>query len=170
MMSCCLSTKDINNISNPSVAPFTILKMTFDWNFVWVEHALFIVNVEHDNNLVMSNYYKNGWSLHFKLEVFIWCHVVNLPKTSTTFHRIWICVIFRLREKEESCFMFSIALAWRLVLCLPFPGLPHIYFLFTVRLTNERVEVFLARRSVQHLVWLCWNLFVSSDLIGYYSM
>ena len=38
------------------------------------------------------------------------------------------------------------------VLCLPFPGLPHIYFLFTVRLTNERVGVFLARRSVQHLV------------------
>jgi hypothetical protein len=32
------------------------------------------------------------------------------------------------------------------------PGLPHIYFLFTVQLTNERVEVFLARRSVQHLV------------------
>jgi hypothetical protein len=34
----------------------------------------------------------------------------------------------------------------------PFPGLLHIYFLFTVRLTNERVGVFLARRSVQHLV------------------
>ena len=30
----------------------------------------------------------------------------------------------------------------------------HIYFLFTVRLTNERVGVFLARRSVQHLVYL----------------
>ena len=28
----------------------------------------------------------------------------------------------------------------------------HIYFLFTVRLTNERVGIFLARRSVQHLV------------------
>ena len=37
---------------------------------------------------------------------------------------------------------------------LPFPGLPHIYFLFTVRLTNERVGVFLARRSVQHLVYI----------------
>ena len=41
------------------------------------------------------------------------------------------------------------ALAWRLVPCLPFPGL-----LFTVRLTKERVGVFLARRSVQHLVQL----------------
>ena len=42
----------------------------------------------------------------------------------------------------------------------PFPGLPHIYFLFTVRLTNERVGVFLARRSMQHLIvfdmWL-WH-------------
>jgi hypothetical protein len=44
------------------------------------------------------------------------------------------------------------ALAWLFVPCLPFPCLPHIYFLFTVRLTNERVGVFLARRSVQHLV------------------
>ena len=48
--------------------------------------------------------------------------------------------------------IWYMALAWWLVPCLPFPGLPHIYFLFTVRLTNERVEVFLARRSVQHLV------------------
>ena len=42
----------------------------------------------------------------------------------------------------------------------PFPGLPHIYFLFTVQLTNERVGVFLARRSMQHLIvfdmWL-WH-------------
>jgi hypothetical protein len=30
----------------------------------------------------------------------------------------------------------------------------HIYFLFTVQLTNGRVGVFLARRSVQHLVLL----------------
>ena len=50
-------------------------------------------------------------------------------------------------------FIFDIwLLAWWLVPCLPFPGLPHIYFLFTVWLTNERVEVFLARCSVQHLV------------------
>ena len=49
-------------------------------------------------------------------------------------------------------YIWYVALAWWLVPCLPFPGLPHIYFLFTVRLTNERVGVFLARRSVQHLV------------------
>jgi hypothetical protein len=49
-------------------------------------------------------------------------------------------------------YIWYMALAWWLVLCLPFPGLPHIYFLFTVWLTNEWVGVFLARRSVQHLV------------------
>ena len=63
-------------------------------------------------------------------------------------------------------YIWYMALAWWLVPCLPFPDLPHIYFLFTVQLTNERVGVFLARRSVQHLVeigrnvdiyfeWLC---------------
>ena len=51
-------------------------------------------------------------------------------------------------------YIWYMALAWWLVPCLPFPGLPHIYFLFTVRLTNERVGVFLARHSVQHLVYL----------------
>jgi hypothetical protein len=50
-------------------------------------------------------------------------------------------------------YIWYMALAWWLVPCLPFPGLPHIYFLFAVRLTNERVGVFLARRSVQHLVY-----------------
>jgi hypothetical protein len=49
-------------------------------------------------------------------------------------------------------YIWYMALAWWLVPCLPFPGLPHIYFLFTVRLTNEWVGVFLARRSMQHLV------------------
>jgi hypothetical protein len=70
-------------------------------------------------------------------------------------------------------YIWYMALAWWLVPCLPFPDLPHIYFLFTARLrifhvftvfsgnecwdiykfdTNERVGVFLARRSVQHLV------------------
>jgi hypothetical protein len=49
-------------------------------------------------------------------------------------------------------YIWYMALAWWLVPCLPFPGLPHIYFLFTVRLTNERVGVFLAWRSAQHLV------------------
>jgi hypothetical protein len=71
-------------------------------------------------------------------------------------------------------YIWYMTFAWRLVPCLPFPGLLHIYFLFIVWLrifqemilyliygecwdiykfdTNERVGVFLARRSVQHLV------------------
>ena len=52
-------------------------------------------------------------------------------------------------------YIWYMVLAWWLVPCLPFPGLPHIYFLFTVRLTNDWVGVFLARRSVQHLVRIC---------------
>ena len=49
-------------------------------------------------------------------------------------------------------YIWYMALAWWLVPCLPFPCLLHIYFRFAVRLTNERVGVFLAWRSVQHLV------------------
>jgi hypothetical protein len=49
-------------------------------------------------------------------------------------------------------YIWYMAFAWWLVPYLPFPGLPHVCFLFTVRLTNERVGVFFARRSVQHLV------------------
>ena len=59
-------------------------------------------------------------------------------------------------------YIWYMALAWWLVPCLPFPGLPHIYFLFTVRLTNERVGVFLARRSVQHLVFYTIYLYLSN--------
>ena len=56
-------------------------------------------------------------------------------------------------------YIWYMALAWWLVPCLPFPGLPQFYFLFTVRLTNERVGVFLARRSVHHLVLICiWSV------------
>jgi hypothetical protein len=55
-------------------------------------------------------------------------------------------------------YIWFMALAWWLVPCLPLPGLLHIYFLFTMRLTNDRLGVFLARRSVQHLVSSISNL------------
>ena len=80
-------------------------------------------------------------------------------------------------------YIWYMALAWWLVPCLPFPDLPHIYFLFTVRLINERVGVFLARCSMQHLVVLViiivvhclhyilvmryWNLPLKSELETY---
>ena len=76
-------------------------------------------------------------------------------------------------------YIWYMALTWWLVPCLPFPGLPHVYFLFTVRLTNERVGVFLARRSVQHLVLyvnigLCihlnkWKIFFNKNINFGYS-
>jgi hypothetical protein len=83
-----------------------------------------------------------------------------------------------------------VALAWWLVLCLSFPGLVHIYFLFTVWLknfscftafsgnecwdiykfdTNERVGVFLARCSVEHLVKIKYRLRTFSSLSSVYN-
>jgi hypothetical protein len=50
------------------------------------------------------------WSLRFKLEVFTWPHVVYVPKSSTTFFGILICVIFKPMDMQEYIFIFSIAL------------------------------------------------------------
>jgi hypothetical protein len=51
---------------------------------------------------------KTSGSLRFKLEVFIWRHVVYVPKSSTTFRRISICVIFRPRDMQEYYMLFEI--------------------------------------------------------------
>jgi hypothetical protein len=56
---------------------------------------------------------QRAWSLRFTLEVFIWVHVVYVPKSSTTFRGILICVIVRPRDMQEYILMFSIALEWR---------------------------------------------------------
>jgi hypothetical protein len=72
--------------------------------------------------------------------IFHVCHNENFRNSYLSFY--W----------KKWFYIWYMTLAWWLVPCLPFPGLPHIYFLFTVRLTNEWVVVFLARRSVQHLV------------------
>jgi hypothetical protein len=65
-------------------------------------------------------------------------------------------------------YIWYMALAWWLVPCFHFPGLLHIYFLFTVRLTNERVGVFLARRSVQHLVSFGHCIVCISSIYGFW--
>jgi hypothetical protein len=44
-------------------------------------------------------------------------------------------------------YIWYMTLAWWLVPCLPFPGLPHIYFLFTVRLTNIKYKIISSSRS-----------------------
>jgi hypothetical protein len=51
---------------------------------------------------------------------------------------IYICISTLITRKclmtQHGFYIWYMALAWWLVPCLPFPGLPHIYFLFTVRL------------------------------------
>jgi hypothetical protein len=47
-------------------------------------------------------------SLRSKLEVFIWRHVVYVPKSSTTFRGILICVIFRPWDMQEYYMLFGI--------------------------------------------------------------
>ena len=51
---------------------------------------------------------KTSGSLCSKLEVFKWHHVVYVPKSSTTFRGILICVIFRPRVMQEYYMLFGI--------------------------------------------------------------
>ena len=51
---------------------------------------------------------KTSGSLRSKLEVFIWCHVVYMTKSSTTFCGILICAIFRPRDMQEYYMLFGI--------------------------------------------------------------
>jgi hypothetical protein len=51
---------------------------------------------------------KTSGSLYSKLEVFIWRHVVYVPKLSTTFRGILICVIFRPSDMQEYYMLFGI--------------------------------------------------------------
>jgi hypothetical protein len=44
---------------------------------------------------------KTSGSLCSNLEVFIWRHIVYVPKSSITFRGILICVIFRPRDLQE---------------------------------------------------------------------
>jgi hypothetical protein len=52
-------------------------------------------------SLIKIESYTKPKSLRFKPEVFIWCHVVYVPKSSTPFRRILICVIFRPRDTRR---------------------------------------------------------------------
>ena len=51
---------------------------------------------------------KTSGSLCSKLEVFIWRHVVYVPKSSTIFRGILICVIFWPRDMREYYMLFGI--------------------------------------------------------------
>jgi hypothetical protein len=96
----------------------------------------------------------------------LYCNHLVRPSVSSHFRNRYLSFY-----RKKWFYIWYMVLAWWLVPCLPFPGLPHIYFLFTVRLTNEWVGVFLARRSVQHLVavilyvqWSC-NMCVAKTKI-----
>ena len=88
------------------------------------------------------------------------CLQCNLEFFMFAVMKTFVTVISASTRRND--YIWYMALAWWLVPCLPFPGLPHIYFLFTVRLTNERVGVFLARRSVQHLVRFSYLMVIST--------
>ena len=51
---------------------------------------------------------KTSGSLCSKLEVFIWRHIVYVPKSSTAFRGILICVIFRPWDIQEYYMLFGI--------------------------------------------------------------
>ena len=51
---------------------------------------------------------KTSVSLCSKPEVFIWRHVVYVPKLSSAFRGILICVIFRPRDMQEYYMLFGI--------------------------------------------------------------
>jgi hypothetical protein len=86
---------------------------------------------------------KTSGSLCSKLEVFIWRHVVYVPKSWTTFRGILIYVIFRARDMQEYYMLFGLFLRF------------SIRFFFKTVLT----------------VWYFWffNLFMHSYKIDCYS-
>ena len=48
----------------------------------------------------------------------LFCNQNYVPKSSTTFCGILICMIFRHRDMQEYILMFSIALEWRYLYCI----------------------------------------------------
>jgi hypothetical protein len=133
----------------------------------------------HFRNKYLSFYWKKWFYIYMDLA---WWLVPCLPFPGLP--HIYLLFTVRLRIFHVCCnenfrnsylsfywkkwfYIWYMALAWWLVPCLPFTGLPHIYFMFTVRLTNEWEGVFLARRSVQHRV-LIWQLFENLSKIKYF--
>jgi hypothetical protein len=82
------------------------------------------------------------------------CFIINMSMYFLIIQLVWsdLCKCRYLSFYWKKWFyIWYMSLAWWLVPCLPFPGLPHIYFLFTVRLTNERVGVFLLDLQPQYI-------------------
>ena len=156
---------------------------------VWLR-IFHVCRNENFRNRYLSFYWKKWFYIWYV--ALAWWLVPCLPFTGllhiyflfTVWLRIFhVCCNENFRNRYLSFYwkkwfyIWYMALVRWLVPCLPFPGLPHIYFLSTVRLiifhvchnknfvtdisastgkfdSNEQVGVFLSRRSVQHLVSL----------------
>ena len=74
-------------------------------SMLWRSTCFYIVTLMHWNIVfIESCMYKSVFGKINKLQkkkVFIWRHVVYVPKSSTTFRGILICVIFRPRDMQE---------------------------------------------------------------------
>ena len=88
-------------------------------------------------------------------------HIHFLFTARLTIFHVWRNENFRYRYLsfywKKWFYIWYMALAWWLVPCLPFPGLPHIYFLFTARLRIFHVcrnEIF--RNRYLSFYWKKW--------------
>ena len=79
---------------------FEITKCCHSWTSIQKKGKIFL-QIPLRQGGVHEAKKRQDLSLCSKLEVFIWRHVVYVPKLSTTFRGILICVIFRPRDMQE---------------------------------------------------------------------
>ena len=98
-------------------------------------------------NCIFLRFIYDLWHRYWQLVLIVYLQDLLYPHSmSGGYIAIWPCPSVRLSVRSHFrniylCFYWKkwfyiwyMALAWWLVPCLPFPGLSHIYFLFTVRL------------------------------------
>ena len=90
------------------------------------------------------------WSLRFKLEVFIWRHVVNVLKMSTKFRRILICVIFFVKNGRNRFLHSSLLKIWDFFhSCEKF----YVFSLVPLHSTREKTEFLTLVKEIPDLQW-----------------
>jgi hypothetical protein len=105
-------------------------------------------------NCIFLRFIYDLWHRYWQLVLIVYLQDLLYPHSmSGGYIAIWPCPSVRLSIRSHFrniylCFYWKkwfyiwyMALAWWLVPCLPFPGLSHIYFLFTVRLRIFHVAV-----------------------------
>jgi len=89
-----------------------------------------MLNINQSINLFDKEVYtkrKNVWSLRSKLELVIWRHVDYVPKSSTTFRGILICLIFSCRDMQEYYMLFGIFTCLFSLFLVPISNFPIWY-------------------------------------------